>query len=137
MIPEHEEYINRCVAIGAAAAREGNSPVGALIIKDGIIISEAGEANYTKNDVTCHAEIDALRSTVRKLGRQDLSDCTLYTSHEPCVMCSYVIRFHRIRKVVFLHRVPYLGGVSSSMPLLISVEVPPDWGDKPEVICME
>lgn len=127
-------YMQRCEILGQTAGRKGNSPVGALIVRNDEIVSEAEEANKTKNDVTCHAEIEALRLAIKKLDSTDLSDCILYTTHEPCIMCSYAIRFYKIRKVVFLHSVEYLGGATSSMPLLVSGDVPPKWGKAPEVI---
>ncbi|MCC7399952.1 MAG: nucleoside deaminase [Chitinophagaceae bacterium] len=126
-------YMERCKVLGRNAGEKGNSPVGALIVKDGNIIAEAEEANKTKNDVTCHAEIEAIRIAVKKSGA-DLSGAILYTTHEPCVMCSYAIRFYRISKVVYLHAVDHLGGATSSMPLLVSNDVPPKWGKKPEVV---
>ena len=59
-----EEYISfmrQCEALGKNAALKGNSPVGAMIIKDHTIISKAEEAAHSKNDITCHAEIEAIR----------------------------------------------------------------------------
>ncbi|HEY9341201.1 MAG TPA: nucleoside deaminase [Hanamia sp.] len=127
-------YMQRCHVLGERAAAKGNAPVGAIIIKDDEIISEAEEAGKSKNDITCHAEIEAIRIAIKKLKSQDLSGCIMFTTHEPCVMCSYVIRFHKIKKVVFQNAVDYLGGVTSSMPLLISNNIPPHWGKPPEIL---
>lgn len=126
--------LERCKALGRAAGEKGNPPVGAVLVKNNEIFSEAAEVTRSKNDITCHAEIEAIRIAVKKTGNNDLSDCTLFTTHEPCVMCSYVIRFHKIKKVVFLHEVEYLGGATSSMPLLTTLQVPPYWGSPPEVV---
>lgn len=82
-------YINQCKTLAKSAAEKGNSPVGAIIVKDDKIISEAEEAVKSKNDVTCHAEIEAVRIAVKKLNSTNLSECILYTTHEPCIMCSY------------------------------------------------
>ncbi|MBS1974653.1 MAG: nucleoside deaminase, partial [Bacteroidetes bacterium] len=112
-------FMSRCEALGKAAGEKGNSPVGALIVKEGVIISEAEEAGKSKNDITCHAEIEAVRMAVEKLHTNDLSQCILFTTDEPCIMCSYTIRFYKIKKIVFKKKVEYLGGISSSMPLLI------------------
>ncbi len=128
------QLMYRCEELGLMAGSKGNPPVGALIVKDNHIIAEAEEAGRTKNDITCHAEIEAIRLAVQQLQTNDLSDCVLYTTHEPCVMCSYSIRFHKIKKVVFLNEVPFLGGVTSSMPVLTSEEVPPHWNKPPEII---
>ena len=130
----NQYYMNRCEELANAAAKKGNAPVGAIIVKDDEIISEAEEAGKTKNDITCHAEIEAIRLAVKKLGSSDLSACILITTHEPCIMCSYAIRVYKIKKVVYQNTVEYLGGISSSMPLLLSDEVPPHWAKAPEII---
>ncbi len=127
-------FMQRCQEIGKSAAKNGNPPVGAIIVKANIIIAEAEEAGNSKNDITCHAEIEALRIAVKKLEPSDLSDCIMYTTHEPCIMCSYAIRFYRIKKVVYQNTVDYLGGISSSMPLLVSDDVPPHWNKAPEIV---
>lgn len=137
VIKDERRFMRRCKELATAAGEKGNSPVGAIIVRNSEIIAEAEEANITKNDVTCHAEIEALRMTVKKLQTNDLSDCCLYTSHEPCIMCSYAIRFYKIKRVIFLHAVDYLGGVTSSMPLLVSGDVPPKWGKAPEVLKLD
>ncbi len=128
------DFIKRCGILAEDAAAKGESPVGALITKNGEIICEAFEASKNKNDVSCHAELEAIRLAVKKLQTNDLSACVIYSTHEPCIMCSYAIRFYKIKKVVYQHAVNYLGGVSSSMPLLISKEVPSQWGDVPEIV---
>jgi tRNA(adenine34) deaminase len=127
-------YMKRCEILAAQAAANGDAPVGSIITKDDEIIAEAIEASKFKNDITCHAEIDAIRLAVKKLQTNDLSDCILYTTHEPCIMCAYAIRFYKIKKVVYQHSANYLGGVSSSMPLLTSKEVPPHWSDIPVIV---
>lgn len=129
-----EFYIRRCNELAVLAEREGNSAVGSLIVFQGEVIYEAQEAGRSKNDVTCHAEIEAIRGALKKMSVNILKGAIIYSSHEPCVMCSYAIRYYKISKVVYQNRVPYLGGVSSSMPLLISRDVPESWGEAPEVI---
>jgi tRNA(adenine34) deaminase len=128
------DFIKRCGILAEDAATKGESPVGALITKNGEIVCEAIEASKNKNDISCHAELEVLRLAIKKLQTNDLSGCVLYSTHEPCIMCSYAIRFYKIKKVVYRHAVNYLGSVSSSMPLLISKEVPPHWGDVPEIV---
>lgn len=127
-------YMQRCEVLGKKAGEKGNPPVGALILKGDKIICEAEEAGKSKNDITCHAEIEAVRMAVNILSTNDLSDCVMYSTHEPCVMCSYVIRFHRIKKVVFKNAVNDLGGVTSSLPMLTTEKVPAHWSPAPEII---
>lgn len=88
-------YLQRSSTLAKQAAEKGNSGAGAIIVKDGVIISEAEEAVKTKNDISCHAEMEAIRQAVKNLNTNDLSDCILYTTHEPCIMCSYAIRFYK------------------------------------------
>lgn len=127
-------YIKRCESLAEEAAAKGDAPVGSIITKGDEIIGEAIEASKNKNDITCHAELEAIRLAVKKLKTNDLSACVIYSTHEPCIMCSYAIRFYKIKKVVYQHAVNYLGGKSSSMPLLISKEVPPNWGEVPDIV---
>jgi tRNA(adenine34) deaminase len=127
-------YIKRCEILAEAAAAKGEAPVGSVIIKNDEMISEAIEASKDKNDITCHAELEAIRLAVKKLRTNNLSDCAIYSTHEPCIMCSYAIRFYKIKKVVFRHAVDYFGGITSSMPLLLTKEVPIRWGDIPVIV---
>jgi tRNA(adenine34) deaminase len=127
-------YIKQCEILAEEAAAKGEAPVGSVIIKDDEIIGEAIEASKDKNDITCHAELEAIRLAVKKLKTDDLSECVIYSTHEPCIICSYAIRFYKIKKVVFQHTVSYFGGITSSMPLLLTKEVPAHWGDVPVIV---
>ena len=132
-----EEYISfmrQCEALGKNAALKGNSPVGAMIIKDHTIISKAEEAAHSKNDITCHAEIEAIRFAIEKLHTNDLSNCILVTTHEPCIMCAYALRFYKIKKIVYKYPVQNLGSITSDFALLVSNKVPSNWGNPPEII---
>jgi tRNA(adenine34) deaminase len=131
------EFIELCGVLAAQAASNAEQPVGSIITRNNEIISKAGEASKSKNDITCHAEIEAIRLAVKELKTSDLSDCVLYSTHEPCIMCAYVIRYHKIKKVVYKNTVKFLGGVSSSMPLLITNEVPLHWSSAPVLIQVE
>lgn len=127
-------YLKLCELLAKEAAAKGDVPVGSIITKGDEIIAEAIEASKNKNDITCHAELEAIRLAVKNLKTNDLSDCVIYSTHEPCIMCSYAIRFYKIKKVVYQHAVNYLGGNSSSMPLLTSKEVPPHWAEVPVIV---
>ena len=131
---DDDYYMQRCFALAEQAAANSNSAVGSVILKDDQIISEAQEAVNSKKDITCHAEIEAIRSALKNIDRKDLSGCILYSTHEPCIMCSYVIRFYKIEKIIYLHKSDYMGGVSSSMPLLVSDKVPPHWSKAPVIM---
>lgn len=126
-----------CLALSKQAVAKGNSAVGAVIVKNDEMISEAEEAVITKNDITCHAEMEAIRIAMHKPGMTNLSGCILYSTHEPCLMCAYAIRFYKIEKVVYLHKAKYLGSASSPFPLLTTGEVPPHWNDAPVIVQLE
>ena len=105
--------------------------MGAVIVADATIIGEGIEASKERGDITCHAEVEAIRAAVKARGR-DLSMATLYTTHEPCLLCSYVIRHHHIARVVIQHAVAHVGGVTSTYPILTATDVPV-WGAPPLV----
>jgi tRNA(adenine34) deaminase len=133
MNKDHEFYMHRCVALGILASHKGDSPVGALIVKDGHIIAEGIEANRTNMDITYHAEIEAIRHATHALKTQDLSDCILYTTHEPCIMCSYVIRHSKLKMVVIGTTTGETGGYSSQYPILKATDIKA-WATPPEIV---
>ena len=96
----HERYMRRCIELGRDALRTGDSPVGSVIVRAGVIVAEGREAVRARLDVTAHAEIEALRAASERIGSLDLTGCTLYTSVEPCPMCAYAIRLARVTAVV-------------------------------------
>ena len=113
---EHEKYMHRCRQLADEAVRGGDAPVGSLVLRDGKIIAEGVEGVKAQNDPTAHAEILAIRKACAALGTLDLSGTTLYTTTEPCLMCSYAIRQTRISRVVIEKRTEQGGGVTSLYP---------------------
>ncbi len=83
------------------AAREGEVPVGAVIVMDGEIIASARNNRESTKDATGHAELLAIRNACEALGGWHLDKCTLYVTLEPCPMCMGAIINSRLRKVVF------------------------------------
>ncbi len=124
--------MERCRQLAQEAAKTGNTPVGSIIVRDGVIIGEGREATRPDNDVTKHAEVEAIRDALRHLGTPKLTDCLLYTTHEPCILCSYAIRHYQIGWVCFETIVPTVGGVSSSWPILTATDIS-IWGPPPIV----
>lgn len=105
-----EQFLRRAIALSAESVHSGDAAFGCVIVKDGKIIVEA--LNGYKTKITEHAEIAALNRAHALLQTMDLSGCSLYTSCEPCAMCSFMIREFKIKKVVFAIRSPYMGGYS-------------------------
>ena len=83
------------------AGRDGETPVGAVIVRDGRIIGRGYNQREKRQDVTRHAELSAIRQASRRLGSWRLEGCVLYVTLEPCVMCAGAIVQARISQVVF------------------------------------
>ena len=91
----------RAIEIAGNGLEKGGGPFGAVVSKDGKIISEACNEVVLTNDPTAHAEILAIRQAALVLKTYDLNKCTIYTSCEPCPMCLGAIYWAGIKKVVY------------------------------------
>lgn len=101
-----------CAFFEARAALErGEVPVGAVIVRDGTIVSRAGNQTLQDRDPTAHAEILAIRQACRDEDSERLSGCDLYVTLEPCAMCAAAISFARLRRLFFAAPDPKSGGV--------------------------
>jgi tRNA(adenine34) deaminase len=129
----HVPYMRLCLELAETARKRGEVPVGAVILREGSVIAEGIEGVRTHHEIARHAEMEAIQRACQLLQTRDLSGCTLYSSAEPCFMCSYAIRACKISRVVFGAPIDTIGGVSSRFPLLTTSDVP-GWGDAPEVI---
>lgn len=94
-----------------AAAARGEVPVGAVVVRDGVAIAQAGNRVEELNDPSAHAELLALRAAGQILGQPRLIGCDLYVTLEPCPMCATAISFARIRRVYFGAYDPKGGGI--------------------------
>lgn len=88
-------------AIELAEQNTNEIPVGAIIVKNGEIIAEASNQKELNNDVTCHAEILAIKKAEKLLNNWRLNDCEMYVTLEPCPMCAWAIINSRIKTVYF------------------------------------
>lgn len=94
-------FLRRAIELSLESVNRGGGPFGAVITKDGKIISESCNRVTLLNDPTAHAEIGAIREAAGKLNNFDLSGCSIYVSCEPCPMCLGAIYWARIDKVFF------------------------------------
>ena len=103
----------------AQAAGQGEVPVGAVVVRDGVIIATAANAPRASNDPTAHAEMRALRAAAAALGVERLDDCDLWVTLEPCAMCAGAIAHARIARLYYGASDPK-GGAVEHGPLLFS-----------------
>jgi tRNA(adenine34) deaminase len=130
---DHERFMRRCLDLAVTARDQGNTPVGSVIVLDGAIIGEGAETLPMGSSITGHAEILACQKALDATGRKDLAGAVIYTTAEPCFMCSYAIRQLRIDLVVYGIDTPFIGGVTSIHPILTDPALD-DWRRVPAVI---
>ncbi|MCT4576120.1 nucleoside deaminase [Donghicola sp.] len=94
-----------------AAAARGEIPVGAVLLRDGEVVAQAGNRTRELNDPTAHAEILVIREACRVLGQERLTGCDLYVTLEPCPMCAAAISNARIGRLYYGASDPKSGGV--------------------------
>jgi tRNA(adenine34) deaminase len=104
--------MRRCFELARAAAAAKELPFGSVIARGAEEVSAEANGVRAARDVTRHAEVCAIVSAQRSLGKAALDGCTLYTNVEPCAFCSYAIRETRIARVVFALASPLMGGAS-------------------------
>ncbi|MBR3916743.1 MAG: nucleoside deaminase [Bacteroidaceae bacterium] len=95
------DYMKQALAEAQKAFDKDEVPIGAVIVCKGRIISRAHNLTETLNDVTAHAEMQAITAAANNIGGKYLNDCTLYVTVEPCPMCAGAIAWAQMGKVVF------------------------------------
>ena len=98
---DDRSFLQHALKIAENGIDAGHGPFGAVIARNGRIVSEANNEVVISNDPTAHAEVLAIRRASSFLKTYDLKDCVLYTSCEPCPMCLGAIYWSGIRKVVY------------------------------------
>ena len=96
-----EDFMRECLREAAAAERAGEVPVGALVVRRGVVIGRGRNASIATHDPSAHAEIVALRSAGAAVGNYRLVDAELFVSVEPCLMCVGAVIHARLQRVVF------------------------------------
>lgn len=109
------KYLRFAIAVAQQAREHGNHPFGALLVdENGGILLQAANTVLTDRDCTGHAETNLVRQASQKFAPETLAKCTLYTSTEPCPMCSGAIYWSNIRRVVFALSAPSFYAYSSN-----------------------
>ncbi len=125
----HEDYMRQALELAQLAYSKGDIPIGALIVKDGQVLSKAYNTRENDNRATGHAEILAIEKAADLLGTWNLSGCTLYVTVEPCPMCAGAAIQTRIDTIVFGCDEPNSGSFGSIVDLSLK-----NYNHKPEIV---
>ena len=97
----HKKFMKEALKEAKKAYRKGETPIGAVIVKDGKIVARGHNKRETKRNALCHAEIIAINKACRRLGGWRLFQCDMYVTLEPCLMCAGAIVQSRIKNLYF------------------------------------
>ena len=106
-------FMERAIELAKECFDEGEVPVGAVIVKDEKIIGEGKNKVIVENDVTSHAEINAIRDASKTIQNYRLNDCSMYVTLEPCHMCAKAAVDARMSSVIFATSEPKTGSIVS------------------------
>ena len=112
-----EYFMREAISLARAAECLGEVPVGAVVVRDGVIVGRGFNSPIGESDPTAHAEIAALRDAARNLSNYRLPGCELFVTLEPCAMCTGAILHSRIARVVYGARDPKTGAHGSVVDL--------------------
>jgi guanine deaminase len=98
---EHERYLAKAISLAEENVRAGGRPFGAVIVKEGAIVSAAANMVISTGDPTAHAEIIAIREACKALSSLSLAGCDVYSISEPCPMCMGALLWAQPRAVYF------------------------------------
>lgn len=115
---DHELFMREAISLAKLAAAQGETPVGAVVVRAGQIVGRGYNLRETHKDPTAHAELIAIRQASETLGGWRLIGCTLYVTLEPCIMCAGGMVLARLPALVFGAFDPKAGAVGSVMNVL-------------------
>jgi len=121
MYTKNEQLMLKALKQAKFAFDKGEAAVGAIVVKDGQIISRGYNQKEAKHDVTSHAEIEAIRKAAKKLGTWRLDGCDMYVTLEPCPMCAGAIIQSRIR-TLYIGAMDNRAGAAGSVVDLFRVQ---------------
>lgn len=96
-----KKFMEMALAQATVSKQNGDVPFGAVIVCKGKVIAAAGNGEQVYQDITRHAELQAVSLASRALGSLDLNTCTLYSTVEPCTMCASAILYSAVRRIVY------------------------------------
>ena len=132
-----KKFMERAIELAKVAEKNGDVPIGAVVVKDGEIVGEGYNRREIHNNPIAHAEIEAIKAAGERLGSWHLDDCELYVTLEPCPMCAGAIINSRIKTLIF-GAYDAKAGSASSDSVINLFDLP--YNHKPEIyggICEE
>ena len=111
------------LAQAGLAGAAGEVPVGAVVLRDGIVIASGHNAPIAAHDPSAHAEMQALRAAAKVLGNYRLPECELFVTLEPCAMCAGAMLHARLKRVVFGAADPKTGAAGSVINLFAQAQL--------------
>lgn len=109
--------MREALALAGQAAAAGEVPVGAVVVKEGVVVGRGHNQPVSGRDPTAHAEIVAMRDAAARIGNYRLTGCDLYVTLEPCAMCAAAMMHARIARVVYGATDPKAGACGSVVNL--------------------
>lgn len=113
--PVDDKFMKEALDLAAIAGKNGDIPIGAVVVKDGRVIGRGYNKKEVAKDATMHGEMIALREAAKTLGHWWLEDCTMYVTLEPCSMCAGAMVNARLSKVVIGAKNPRFGACGSAI----------------------
>ncbi len=110
---DDERFMREALRAARRAPAHRDVPIGAVVVKDGLVVARARNRREVDNDPTAHAEVLVLRRAARRFGSWRLDGCTLYVTLEPCAMCAGAIVLSRLPRLVYGAADPKAGFVGS------------------------
>lgn len=109
-----EYYMDIALKEAKIALEEGEVPIGAVVVKNGLVIGKGHNRREAKNDISSHAEIEAIVDAEKTMGTWLLEGCSLFVTIEPCLMCSGAIKQARIFSLYYGANDPSMGAIKSN-----------------------
>jgi tRNA(adenine34) deaminase len=120
----YELYMAEAIAEARRGGEEGNEPIGAVAVIDDAMIARDHDRSILHDDPTAHAVMLTIQATARKLGMKRLAEVTIFTTNEPCAMCTGALVEARVRSLVFAVPDPERGAAGSVLQLARDPSLP-------------
>ena len=131
---EDIKFLNMAIGLASQAVKAGNHPFGAVVVKDGKLLAQGMNEVVTKKEEFLHAEIVALNAAYQKLGRKGVEGATLYTSCEPCPMCSGAVYISGISRVVYAISCKKFGAIIGDDSFCMSARQVLELGERQTIV---